>query len=256
MMAGQLVYFLVCWWPCRDIMQTRIPTADPGITAQQRSGNYLLFFYMPLALSIVFTTVTEPILQSGMARAPISAASLAAYPVCVAIMWLGVTPLYNAQQVVIAKVRDRASYLAVRRFIFTMIAACTAIMAFLAIPAVSRFILGTVVGLSGDVKALAMTSFMLLPAVPLVLGSRSLFYGTLVARHHSTPIRTAAVLQLSVLVTLVATGVWHNQFSGLFVAIGAKIAATGSEVAYLAWHTSKLTWDEEVGSASAPANGA
>jgi hypothetical protein len=108
MMVGQLVYFVVCWWPCRTIIQARIPAADPGIAPQQRSGNYLLFFYMPLALSIVFTTVTEPILQSGMARAPMSAASLAAYPVCIAILWLGVTPLYNAQQVVIAKVRDRA----------------------------------------------------------------------------------------------------------------------------------------------------
>ena len=107
MMVGQAVYFAFCWWPCRGIIQTQIPAADRGIMPQQRSSRYLFFFYLPLALSIVFTTVSEPILQSAMARAPMSAASLAAYPVCIAIMWLGVTPLYNAQQVVIAKVRDQ-----------------------------------------------------------------------------------------------------------------------------------------------------
>ncbi len=189
-----------------------------------------------------------------MARAPMSAASLAAYPVCIAIMWLGVTPLYNAQQVVIAKVRDRASYLAVRRFIFTMIAVGTGAMAVLAVPQVSQFVLGTVVGLSGEVRELAASTFKLLPAIPLVLGSRSLFHGTLVARHHSGPIRSAAVLQLSVLLVFVAAGVWHGQFSGLFVAICAKIVATGAEVSYLAWHTSKLTWRQEVGEPGAPEN--
>ena len=247
MMVGQAVYFAVCWWPCRSIMQTRMPRTDPGITPGQRSSRYLFFFYLPLALSIVFTTVSEPILQSGMARAPMSAASLAAYPVCIAIMWLGVTPLSNAQQVVIAKVRDRASYLAVRRFIFTMIAAGTVVMAVLAIPPVSYFVLGTVVGLSGEVKELAASNFKLLPAIPLVLGSRSLFHGTLVARRHSGPIRSAAVLQLSVLVVIVVAGVWYGQFSGLFVAICAKVTATGAEVSYLAWHTSKLAWRQDVG---------
>ncbi len=254
MMVGQAVYFAFCWWPCRGIIQTQIPAADRGIMPQQRSSRYLFFFYLPLALSIVFTTVSEPILQSAMARAPMSAASLAAYPVCIAIMWLGVTPLYNAQQVVIAKVRDRASYLAVRRFIFTMIAVGTGAMAVLAVPQVSQFVLGTVVGLSGEVRELAASTFKLLPAIPLVLGSRSLFHGTLVARHHSGPIRSAAVLQLSVLLVFVAAGVWHGQFSGLFVAICAKIVATGAEVSYLAWHTSKLTWRQEVGEPGAPEN--
>ena len=245
MMVGQVVYFAVCWWPGRGIIRTRIPAADPAILPQQRSSRYLFFFYLPLAVSIVFTTMSEPILQSGMARAPMSTASLAAYPVCIAIMWLGVTPLYNAQQVVIAKVRDRPSYLAVRFFIFTMVAAGTGVMAFLAIPPVSRFVVGTLVGLGGEVGELAVSNFMLLPAIPLVLGSRSLFHGTLVARHHSGPIRSAAVLQLSVLLVVVLAGVWHGQFSGLFVAICAKIAATGAEVSYLAWHTSRLTWRQE-----------
>jgi len=57
------------------------------------------------------------------------------------------------------------------------------------------------------------------------------------------------------LVAVVAGGVWHNQLSGLFVAICAKIAATGTEVVYLAWHTSKLTWQREADGASAPSSG-
>ncbi len=245
MMVGQLVYFVACWWPARAIIRNEVDASDPHITPEKRSASYVFLFYLPLALSIIFTTISEPILQSGMARAPMSSVSLAAYPVCIGIMWLGVTPLYNAQQLVIAQVRDRPSYLAVRRFIFTMVAVGTVLMACVAIPAVSHYILGTVVGLTGEVKELAVSNFVLLPVVPLVLGSRSLFHGTLVARHHSAPIRSAALLQLAVLIAMVAAGVWYGGFSGLFLAICAKIVAAGAEVLFLAWHTSRLSWSSD-----------
>ena len=245
MMVGQLVYFVACWWPARAIIRNEVDASDPHITPEKRSASYVFLFYLPLALSIIFTTISEPILQSGMARAPMSSVSLAAYPVCIGIMWLGVTPLYNAQQLVIAQVRDRPSYLAVRRFIFTMVAVGTVLMACVAIPAVSHYILGTVVGLTGEVKELAVSNFVLLPVVPLVLGSRSLFHGTLVARHHSAPIRSAALLQLAVLIAMVAAGGWYGGFSGLFLAICAKIVAAGAEVLFLAWHTSRLSWSSD-----------
>ena len=243
--VGQIAYMVLVWLPCRPIIRKRVPDHDPGFKPEHRTYKYVVYFYMPVAVSILLTTIAEPALQTGMARTPLAGASLAAYPICFSLLLLAEAPLSNAMHVVIASVKDRASFLAARRFLASMAAVLTLIMGMVALPPAKEFVFGSLFGISGHVKELAMRAYPLLVLMPLIMSGRSLYLGGLVARYHTAPIRSAAMVQIIVLVAVLCAGVIYGQISGLIVALCAKMSATSAEVLFLRWHFRRLPWASE-----------
>ena len=198
-----------------------------------------------MAISTLLLALTEPVLQAGMARLPQADLSLAAYPVCTSLTWLTGTPMWNMQQVIIAQVRDRASYKVVQRFVLSVGLALTVFMVLIALPPVADWVFGRLIGVSGSIKEMAINGFRLLVFTPLFMGMRSLFHGTLMSLDSTGPIRTAAVVRLVALVLTLVGGVLHGQFNGLLVALAATIVASAAEMACLYVYTRRLLRRQE-----------
>lgn len=194
---------------------------------------YILSLYHPLALSTVLTAGVEPVVQAAIAHSGQVTESLATFAVCVSIVWLARTNLWNTQQVVIARVKGIASYRAVRRFVMTLGLGTTAFMSVGLIPAVGEAVFGDLVGLEGEVKQFARHGYAILLIVPYLQGWRSLSYGTLVALGDTSSIRTAAFVRIAVLATVLGAGVVHGGWAGIYVATVANLLGEISEVGAL-----------------------
>ena len=81
--------------------------------------------------------------------------------------------------------------------------------------------------------------------ISAVLCNQRVYLGGLVARYHTAPIRSAAMVQIIVLVAVLCAGVIYGQISGLIVALCAKMSATSAEVLFLRWHFRRLPWASE-----------
>jgi progressive ankylosis protein len=236
LMAGNVIYLLIVWPPTRSLYRTHPPKIvqrAEGFDPQKRSMRYILSLYHPLALSTMLTAGVEPVVQMAMAHTPQVTQSLAAYAVCVSIVWLARTNLWNTQQVVIAKVKGSTSYAAAKRFVMSLGLGTTAIMSIGLLPAVGDAVFGDLIGLQGVVKEYARHGYAMLLIVPYLQGWRSLSYGTLVALGDTGGIRTAAILRIVVLVLALGTGVLHGGWPGIYVAAGATLLAEFTEVAAL-----------------------
>jgi hypothetical protein len=111
-LAGNLIYLLIVWPPTRSLHRGNAPAITRWRTdfePQKRSMRYILSLYHPLAASTILTAGVEPVVQMAMAHTPQVTESLAAYAVCVSIVWLARTNLWNTQQVVIARVKGHSS---------------------------------------------------------------------------------------------------------------------------------------------------
>ena len=240
--GGQVVYLAMVWQPSRQISRALVPQHSDEVKPHQRQGSYVILFFLPIAISNVLTMLGEPLLQAGMARVPLTQESLAAYPVGMALIWLGGVPLWNIQQLVIAKVRDRVSYKVVGRFVGRVGLSMSVVLGVLALPGPADFLFGTLMGVEGTIKALAVEAYRWLLLTPVLMGARSFYFGVLIARDRPGPIRSAAMVRVLVLFAALVAGVWSNPDNGVRMAAWATMAAAAAEVLCLHFSVRRLVW--------------
>ena len=166
-----------------------------------------------------------PYIAAIVARLPAPAPNLAAFGVATSLAWCIESPIMMLLSAATALVRDRGSYLALRRFAFLMNALVTAGMVTLAVPAVFRFIGETLIGLPPEISSLAQRSTVILLAWPAAIGYRRFYQGVLVSHHHTRKVAYGTVVRLGSM-SLTAAGLAMT--SGLPGAtIGAVALMTG-----------------------------
>lgn len=243
MLVGNIIYILIVAPPARALYRRQpplVPERQQDFAPEKRSTRYILSLYHPLATSALLTAGVEPVVQAAMAHSQNVTESLAAYAVCVSVVWLLRTNLWNTQQVVIARVRGRRSYAAVRRFVMSLSLGTLALMSVALIPAVGNALFGTLIGLEGQVLTYARNGYAILVIVPYLQGWRSLSYGTLVALGDTGGIRTAAFVRIAALGCALGAGVLYGDWPGIYVAAGATLLAEFTEVGMLQLSVRKL----------------
>ena len=241
--AGSIAYAFIVWMPYRKLRHDTIPDRDESFDDHKRSQTHILKQYYPLAVSSILMATIEPVIQAAIARSPGSGVALAAYPVVISITWLSRVHLWNAQQIVIARVKTFAHYLDVRRFMYSMTAATTILLAVLMIPTVSEWIFGGLMGLDGPVKDLAIRGFPIAIAIPALQAARSFYYGTLICQEKTGGIQTAAFVRIGVLVMILGGGVIYTSVNGLYLALVATAIGDLAECLTLRTYTRALVWE-------------
>lgn len=237
---GQVVYLATVWWPARQVIRTRMPARSLRVKDDQRSWRYVAMFFVPLAVAAILGAAGEPMMQAAMARALQPKVSLAAFPVCTSVLFLAATPLWNAQQVVIAQVKDESTYGAVRRFVAVLGVLWTLALALIGWTPIGKWVFGELMGVSGEIEALSIEGFRWLVLSPLLFAARSLYYGTLISQAATRHVRSAAVMRLASLVPVLLLGVWWQRHPGLLIAIWAVLLSSVVELASLRRHVRGL----------------
>ena len=180
-------------------------------------------FWAPLAGTWLMMAVEAPFLGAIIARLPEPTENLAAWGISVAFALIIEAPVIMLLSAATALVRDKTSYLALRRFTYTLNAALTAVMAVVLLPPVFGFLTGTLLNLPSDVARLTYGALLLLLPWPGAIGYRRFLQGTLVRHDMTRRVAYGTVVRV-VLMALTA-------------AIGTRLALTGAQVGALALST-------------------
>ena len=106
--------------------------------------------------------VEAPFLGAIIARLPGPTENLAAWGVSVAFALIIESPVIMLLSAATAMVRDKTSYVALRRFTYTLNILLTAVMVLVLIPPVFRFLTGTLLNLPSNVAQLTYGAMVLL----------------------------------------------------------------------------------------------
>jgi progressive ankylosis protein len=181
-------------------------TAQPTLSTRG-----IVLFWLPLAATWFMMALEGPYIAAIVARMPEAARGLAAFGVATSLAWLIESPIMMLLSASAALVRDRASYLALRRFANMLNALVTLGMAILALPPVFTFVAERLMGLPHDIARHAHIATAAMIFWPAAIGYRRFYQGILV-RHHLT--RLVAYGTVVRLVTMSVTAavlafVWH-----------------------------------------------
>jgi hypothetical protein len=178
-------------------------------------------FWVPLAGTWLMMAVEGPFLAAVIARLAAPIENLASFGIAVAFALIIEAPVIMLLSAATALVRDKTSYLALRRFTHALNAVLTGGMLVILIPPVFRFLTGTLLNLPDEVGRLTYGAMVLLLPWPGAIGYRRFLQGVLV-RHDMTK-RVAYGAAVRVVSMAIAAG------------IGARILGlTGAHVGALA----------------------
>jgi hypothetical protein len=160
------------------------------------SPRAVLLFWFPLAATWFMMALEGPYIAAIVARMPAAAEGLAAFGVATALAWLIESPIMMLLSASAALVRDRSSYLALRRFANILNALVTAGMAILAIPQVFDFVAETLMGLPHGIAHLAHIATTAMILWPASIGYRRFYQGILVRNHLTRRVAYGTIVRL------------------------------------------------------------
>ncbi|MBE3132024.1 MAG: hypothetical protein IMZ55_01000 [Acidobacteria bacterium] len=145
----------------------------------------ILRFWAPLAATWLMMSVEGPFIAAIIARLGDPAFNLAAYGVAFSFAMIIEAPIIMIMSATTALVRDRHSFITLRRFIYSLNVIIKAVMAIALVPPVFRFITIGLMGLPPPIARLTHVATALLLPWPAAIGYRRFYQGVLV-RHKLT----------------------------------------------------------------------
>jgi hypothetical protein len=186
----------------------------------------------PLAATDVMRTVVRPAITAGVARAVLPEISLAAWPVAASLIMLISSATMAFQEVAVAVIEDRGSYLRVRRFIVAVGLAITLLTILIVMTPLVNAFLGGIVRLPAVLRPHVVQGMQVMIPLPLLMAVRNLFRGVLIRQRSTNPIQLAMMANAIVLVMTLAVGV-RAGWTGAMVAAAATLAAAVAEAVVL-----------------------
>ncbi len=217
----------------RGVVRGPLRQADPVRPPLDRRG--FADFYVPLALTSLLLLLVQPIGAAAIGRMPAALASLAAWPVVNGLVFLFRSMGYAYNEVVVALMDEPGAEPALRRFTILLAAGSAAATVTIAATPLSTLWFGVVSGLPPALVELARDAFWLgLAWAPLDV-LRNYLQGRLVHARRTRGISESVAVFLVVSSALLALGVALQRSDGLVLAMGAFVAGTVAQIAWLAW---------------------
>ena len=190
-------------------------------------------FWLPLAGTWLMMAVEGPYLAAIIARLAQPTENLAAFGVAFAFAIIIEAPVIMLMAAATALVRDRHSYLALRRFAYGLSALLTGVQVVAVLPPVFSWIADTLVGLPPDVARLAHQGLAIMLPWPFAIGYRRFRQGLLISHNLTRRVAYGTMLRLVTMsvVALVASRVPSLQgvhIGATALAIGVVVEAVAS----------------------------
>lgn len=215
------------------IGSTLMPTDRPAEKALTLRA--IARFWSPLAATWLMMSVEGPFIAAIIARLPEPAFNLAAYGVAFAFAMIIEAPIIMIMSAATALVRDRHTFLTLRRFIYSLNALITLVMLSMLVPPVFRFLTVTIIGLPPPVARLSHLATALLLPWPAAIGYRRFYQGVMIRHRLTRRVAYGTVVRvLTMTVTALALGRWSGWpgvcVGALSLSAGVSLEAATSRI--------------------------
>jgi len=201
----------------------------------------LLEFYVPLALTSLINLAGRPLLVMGIARAAQPLASLAVWPVIMGVVFLGRSPAFSYQEVVVALIVDKPSFERLRRFTIGLALVLTGSFVLVIATPAARIFYQSISGLTTELVSFAIMPTLILSVVPGLETLISWRRGLLVHFKRTRTITQAVGLNVVVLATVIlGARALLPLTPGTIIAATALAVATATQWGYLRWFSRHL----------------
>jgi hypothetical protein len=201
----------------------------------RRSYKSILLFWLPLAATWMMMAAEGPFLAAVIARLADPKFNLAAFGVAFAIGILVEAPVIMLMSAATALVEDRRSYLRLRNFGTALGVLGTALLLLILVPQVFRFLMQTLLGLSGEIVTLTNGALWLLLPWPGAIGYRRFVQGVLIRSGRTRLVAIGTVLRLAAMATTALVLYSATDFPGAWVGAAALSAGVVLEAVAARW---------------------
>ncbi len=205
-------------------------------TARPLSQKEISLFFFPLLLNVQLMSVSHSIINGALARLEDFVTALAAFSVAMVLHLFVASPSYQNHTVTIAMVRGRQSLKGTILFVLLVAAYVSLMLALIAFTPVGDFVLGRLLGVTGEVARGARSVLGILVFLPFFTGFRGLFQGLVIRARRTGLVSFATGVRVAALLGLLALGTrWFSGPSlGAFALLGCIVVET-TLMGFFAW---------------------
>lgn len=235
--VGVLAETALMHFVARFSIRQRLPESENS--PDSLSFGRLWSLFLPLATTSVLFQVIPPLVTAGVASAPSAELSLAAWPVAWGLATVFWAPTLALRQVSVALARDRGAWRKVSRFVALTGLVLSLALGLLGLTPFLYVVMDYLVGVSVPVASVAAPALRIMILLPLGYSLHSLYAGLLVLQARPRTLRTAKMLNLTIVGAVLLGGLLIGGVQG--AALGALAVTTGTviEAAWL-WLQSRV----------------
>jgi O-antigen/teichoic acid export membrane protein len=205
------------------------------MTTERLRYRDILVLWLPLALSGEMISIAGPVVQAGISRLPEPTVNLAAYGFLMSIAVLVEGPVIMLITSSVALVRNRESYLLLRRFLIHLSLLVTGVGFLLYFTPLYDLVFTRLMAIPPDIVQVARPALRILLFWPLAIAVRRFFQGILIWQGESLLITYGTVFRLVSLVATVVIGVSIGSIPGAVVGGLAMAVSVTVEMVVIAW---------------------
>lgn len=184
---------------------------------------------MPLAATWFMMSVEGPLLSALIARLPDPKFNLAAYGVAFSFALVIEAPIIMMLSAATTLVRNRQSYLSLRKFNLALMVLLTVFMILLVIPAIFYFIAEDLIGLPVEVSHLTHLALIIMIPWPAAIGFRRFYQGVLIRNDQTRKVAYGTIIRLLTIVVTAFTLFYSTKIPGALVGAAALSTAVTFE---------------------------
>ncbi len=192
------------------------------------SQKEISLFFFPLLLNVQMMSVSHSIINAALARQEDFITALAAFSVAMVVHLFVASPSYQNHIIAIAMVRGRRSLRGTIFFVLLVSVYVSVVLALLAFTPVGDFVLGRLLGVTGEVAEGARSVLGLLVFLPFLTGFRGLFQGLVIQARRTALVSFATGVRIGALLLFLILGArWYaGPALGAFALLGCIVVET------------------------------
>jgi len=214
------------------------------MTTQRLRYRDIFLLWLPLALSGEMMSIAGPIVQAGISRLPEPTVNLAAFGFVMSIAVLIEGPVMMLITTSVALVRNRESYLLLRRFLIHLSLLVTGAGLLLYFTPLYDLVFLRLMAIPPDIVQVAHPVLRILLLWPLAIAVRRFFQGILIWQGKSMLVTFGTVCRLVALSAIVVVGVSVGSISGALVGGLAMAISVTVEMVVIAWWARPIIRDK------------
>lgn len=183
----------------------------------------ILLFWLPLESTWLMMALESSLLSAIIARMAAPKFNLAAYGVAFSFILVVEAPILMIISAATALVKDRDSFIKMRRFTMAMIVIITLVMGLVLLPPVFHFLTQELIGLPKNVSDLTNRAVFIFIPVPWAIGIRRFCQGILIRHNRTRYVAFGTGIRL-ISIIVVGLGFYHlSNMDG--ASVGASVLA-------------------------------